>query len=249
MTDRRDRMVVWFSCGAASAVAAKLAVERYADAYEVHVCYCDLSADEHPDNARFFQDVQRWIGVGIERLRSPKYRRVHDVFRGERFIVGPHGAPCTKILKRQVRVAYQRPSDVHVFGFCADEQARIDLFEKRFPDLDVEWVLADARLTKADCLQTIADAGIELPAMYRLGYHNNNCPGCVKGGMGYWNKIRRDFPERFAAMAGLEREIGATVLRRKGTRLYLDELPPAAGRHTDLVPPCDVFCELQRPPS
>lgn len=31
--------------------------------------------------------------------------------------------------------------------------------------------------------------------MYDLGYANNNCIGCVKGGIGYWNKIRIDFPE------------------------------------------------------
>ena len=30
-----------------------------------------------------------------------------------------------------------------------------------------------------------------------MGYNNNNCIGCIKGGMGYWNKIRVDFPEVF----------------------------------------------------
>ena len=41
----------------------------------------------------------------------------------------------------------------------------------------------------------IERAGLRLPEMYRLGYANANCVGCVKGGAGYWNKIRRDFPE------------------------------------------------------
>ena len=50
--------------------------------------------------------------------------------------------------------------------------------------------------------------GIKRPIMYDLGYSNNNCIGCVKGGMGYWNKIREDFPEVFQARAKLEREIG-----------------------------------------
>ena len=31
--------------------------------------------------------------------------------------------------------------------------------------------------------------------MYDLGYPNNNCIGCIKGGMGYWNRIRKDFPD------------------------------------------------------
>ena len=44
-------------------------------------------------------------------------------------------------------------------------------------------------------------AGVKLPAMYGLGYEHNNCIGCVKGGMGYWNKIRKDFPDAFEKMA------------------------------------------------
>ena len=65
------RMVVWFSCGAASAVAAKLAVEAYGD--RCHVVYCDTMASEHPDNARFFADVERWIERKIEVVKSAKY--------------------------------------------------------------------------------------------------------------------------------------------------------------------------------
>ena len=57
-------------------------------------------------------------------------------------------------------------------------------------------------------------AGIEIPAMSKMGYNNNNCIGCVKGGMGYWNKIRKDFPEVFAQMAQIERDVGATCLER-----------------------------------
>ncbi len=241
----KPRMIVWFSCGAASAVAARMAVTTYRAAYDIHVCYCDLLADEHPDNRRFLADVERWIGQGIEFLRSPRYRTIHDVFRGERYIVGVAGAPCTRILKRRVRIAYEQPGDLQVFGFCADEKHRIDRFERNFPDVDCEWVLAAMGFTKGDCLEALARAGIERPAMYALGYHNNNCRGCVKGGMGYWNKIRRDFPDRFRAMATIEREIGATILRREGERLFLDELPAHLGRHRDFEFICDLFCDMR----
>lgn len=49
------RTLVWFSCGAASAVAAKLAVQKYGAACEV--VYCDTLSTEHPDNGRFLTDV------------------------------------------------------------------------------------------------------------------------------------------------------------------------------------------------
>jgi hypothetical protein len=88
-------------------------------------------------------------------------------------------------------------------------------------------------------------AGIELPVMYRLGYLNNNCIGCPKGGMGYWNKIRRDFPETFERMAALEREIGASVLRSNGQQLFLDELDPTRGNHADEPSfECSLLCTI-----
>jgi len=76
--------------------------------------------------------------------------------------------------------------------------------------------------------------------MYDLGYNNNNCIGCVKGGMGYWNHIRVDFPEIFAQRAKMERLIGGTCI--KG--VYLDELAPEKGRHTPpIVDDCGILCE------
>ena len=68
-----------------------------------------------------------------------------------------------------------------------------------------------------------------------------NCVGCVKGGMGYWNKIRVDFPEVFAARAKLEREVGASCI--KG--VFLDELDPERGRHGGpICDDCGIQCEL-----
>jgi hypothetical protein len=64
----------------------------------------------------------------------------------------------------------------------------------------------------------------------------------VKGGKGYWNKIRTDFPAVFAARAKLEREVGASCI--KG--VFLDELPPDAGRHEGpICDDCGIMCELQ----
>lgn len=226
------RVLAWFSCGSASAVAAKLAVERYGDRCEV--LYCDTLAYEHPDNARFLRDVEQWIGVQVKILKSEKYADIFDVFQRTRWLVGPGGARCTTELKKNVRTAYQLPDDVHVFGFTVDELHRVDRFRAQQPDLLAEFPLVDQRVTKAECHRRIADAGIAAPAMYRLGYPNNNCIGCVKGQAGYWNKIRVDFPEAFERMARMERTLDAAICKREfsvnGTRtrerVFLDELPP-----------------------
>ena len=81
--------------------------------------------------------------------------------------------------------------------------------------------------------------------MYDLGYSNNNCIGCVKGGMGYWNKIRIDFPEVFKLRAETERLIGATCLKDTNGRIYLDELNPDRGNIEDeIMENCSIFCQL-----
>lgn len=84
--------------------------------------------------------------------------------------------------------------------------------------------------------------------MYDLGYQNNNCIGCVKGGMGYWNKIRRDFPAVFASRSKLERDLNFPII---GKGIWLDELDPERGRDEGLIcDDCGIMCELMAlPPS
>lgn len=56
------RILCWFSCGAASAYAAKIACESYGS--ELEILYCDTLAYEHPDNRRFMKDVEQWKDNG-----------------------------------------------------------------------------------------------------------------------------------------------------------------------------------------
>lgn len=221
------RRIVWFSCGAASAVAAKVTLERYPDAA---IVYCDTSKDEHPDNLRFRRDVERWIGKDVQIIKSEKYETVDEVNEKRRYMSGPKGAICTTELKKLPRFAFQEPDDIHIFGFTADEQKRIDNFVSRNPELNLEWPLRDAGIVKDETYRRVQAAGIVLPAMYILGFKNNNCIGCVKATSPvYWNKTRQFFPDRFALRARRSRELGVKLARYKGERVFLDELPVEAG--------------------
>jgi 3'-phosphoadenosine 5'-phosphosulfate sulfotransferase (PAPS reductase)/FAD synthetase len=234
-----SRVIVWVSAGAASAVAARITLARE----PATLAYIDPGS-EHADNARFLDDLEKWYGQPIQRIRSSKYEDTWQVWRERRFLNSPRGALCTTELKKRVRQDFTRPDDVQVFGYTVNEQRRADRFTEQNPEIQARFPLIDHGLTKTDCLELVARSGIEIPAMYRLGYANNNCIGCVKGGAGYWNQIRRDFPETFARMAALEREIGATVLRADDTPLWLDELDPERGRMADEpMPSCSLFCE------
>jgi len=219
------RVIAWFSCGAASAVAAKMAVEKYGG--RCTVVYCDTSKDEHPDNLRFLMDVENWIGAKVQIINNPKYTSVDDVFEQERYMSGINGARCTTEMKKIPRFFFQEPDDVHIFGFTSDESKRIEKFKKNNPELICDFILEYSGVTKELCYSALVKAGINLPKMYMLGYKNNNCIGCVKAQGGrYWNMIRRDFPEVFSKRVAQSRELGVRLVRFKGERIFLDELPP-----------------------
>ena len=236
------RRVVWFSCGAASAVAAKLGVEAWGDACEV--VYCDTMSTEHQDNRRFFDDVQSWIGKTITVIRSKKYSSIDDVFERVRYMSGIKGARCTVEMKKLPREAYQRIDDVHVFGYTSDERKRADDFEDQNPALNVEWVLIERGVSKEDCLSIVHDAGIRLPDMYSLGFDHNNCLGCVKAtSPGYWNRVRIEFPEVFAKRAAQSRLLGVRLARVNGQRVFLDMLSPNADAPDDRID-CGPVCQI-----
>lgn len=246
------RLVVWFSCGAASAVAAKLAIEVNAGRLPVEVVYCDTGS-EHPDNRRFMFECESWFQHDIRVLRSEEYADIWSVFDKTNWLVGPKGARCTTELKKSLREKFERVDDLQVFGFDTTERRRRNQFIFNQPEVMLWAPLIDEGISKQECFRRIEDAGIELPAMYRLGYRNNNCIGCVKGQAGYWNKIRVDFPEVFQRMADQERRLGVAINKRyEGSRrikVFLDELDPNAGRYSSEPSlSCGVVCTSEDAP-
>jgi hypothetical protein len=238
-----SRIISWFSCGAASAVATKLAISE--SKTPVEVVYCHVK-EEHPDNMRFLKDCEKWFGQEIKVVTDDKYNgSIYEVFTKRKYIVGIQGAPCTMFLKKEVRKKYERPDDTQVFGYTAEEEDRVNRFIDANNDVKLWSILLDKGLKKSDCLAILSRAGIELPEMYKLGYQNNNCVGCVKGGLGYWNKIRADFPDAFTKMANLEKQLGVKILKHKGERIFLDDLPPDAGEYPkEQSIECGIFCQM-----
>jgi hypothetical protein len=90
--------------------------------------------------------------------------------------------------------------------------------------------------------------GIELPTMYKLGFRNNNCIGCVKArdNLDYWKRVRKHFPEQFERTAKLERDLGTTINRItvKGVRspIFLDEIELGDPKGADPKISCGLFC-------
>ena len=115
-------IIAWFSCGATSAVACKIALSLYDD---VHIYYIETGSG-HPDNTRFLADCEKWYNQSIHIIRSDKYTCVSDVLR-KGYINGAHGAACTLELKKKVRYKLEKELqhwDGQVWGFDYDGDMR-----------------------------------------------------------------------------------------------------------------------------
>lgn len=247
-----QRIVCWFSCGAASAVATKIMLRQASKLFPgVPVIVANSPIiEEHSDNERFLNECQQWFGQEIIKIYNPRYpvgfNSIYEVFK-KGYLKGVRGASCTMQLKRIPRGSFQHQGDLHVFGYDITEMDRAQDFEENNTTLNAYFPLIESDLSKADCLAMLQDAGIEIPAMYKLGYLNNNCIGCVKGGAGYWNKIRKDFPETFVRMAKVERQIGHSILKSDKGPIFLDQLNPTMGRYRDEPDiDCSFSCQIAK---
>lgn len=246
------RIVAQFSCGAASAVATKLTLAEHGDRVVIVNAFLE---EEHADNRRFAADCERWFGQPIVNLRDMKYdASAIKVFETVGYIKGRNGAACTTRIKRGLLRTFEQPGDVLVLGYTAEEQWRLDDWRENWPDRHIIAPLIERGLTKEDCKAMVMRAGIELPMMYRLGYDNANCIGCVKGGLGYFRAVREDFPQQFERLAQAEAKVaalhgdGAYILRHrsgplKGQRFPLRELPAGPIERGEPLPSCGLFCE------
>lgn len=210
--------------------------------------YIDIR-DQHPDSIRFVHDCEKVIGKKIEIIKPEEYGCVEECIMCAGMIKLPGGfAPCTNWLKKRTRKKWETEHadcDItYVWGFDAGERQRAERTVEDNPQASHEFPLIERELTKADCHAMLNTLGIKRPAMYDMGYPNNNCIGCVKGGMGYWNRIRKDFPEVFKKRAEMERKTGYSILKdHDGNPVFLDELDPERGdMETEVFPDCSIMC-------
>lgn len=133
--------------------------------------------------------------------------------------------------------------DLMVLGFTFDEKSRAERFSltesnKLLP------ILVNLEITKADCFQILKDNKIELPYIYKLGFPNANCIGCVKAtSPTYWNLVRQHFPDVFNNRVKQSNELGVKLARVKGQRIPLSELKEGDTGRKMKTWDCGIFCE------
>lgn len=203
----KTRIVSWWSGGIASALACYWAVNTFKN---VAIVFID-TRNEHPDTYRFLRDCSVLYGQGIENITNTKYENIQSVWRKYNSLNTANGAICSSELKREMRESYQNLNIdyAQIFGFDVTERRRHNNMRRNYPELNVISPLIDLNLTKSQVVAIFKDLGVEIPIPYKLGLRNNNCfqTGCVQGGIGYWQKIQREYPDKFYNMAMMEHEL------------------------------------------
>jgi hypothetical protein len=244
------RTIMWWSTGAASAVASVMILREVPAAI---IARCE-TGNEDPDNYRFEADVMQFLGCSVTILQSEEYTSVWDVWKRRRYMSGIKGAPCTVEMKVAPRLAFQRPTDRHVFGYTADatDVKRFALLRETYPELTLRAPLIECAIDKAASLAIVLGWSIDLPRSYSMGFPNANClgTGCVKAtSPNYWALYRHHFPIQFARTAAYAREIGCRLTRIHGVRAFIDDIPTDWPMTQPIVPTCDFLCHLAAHPA
>jgi len=203
------KIISWWSGGVTSAVACKLAIEKFG-VENVRIVFID-TRNEDEDTYRFMKDCESWYSSKIETISSSVFYTIQSVWFSYLRLNTGTGAICSSTLKRLVRLKFQEDLnfDHQVFGFSIEETRRANRLEKNNDDTKPIFPLIENSLTKFDCIGIISKASIEIPNMYKRGFDNNNCwkTGCIQAGSGYWKKMQAEYPEKFDAMASVEHQL------------------------------------------
>lgn len=240
-------IVVWFSCGAASAVAAKLTLQKYGDRNQILIVNNPIK-EEHEDNVRFKKEVENWLNHPIIEAKNKYFPNcsIVEIFDKQKYMSGVKGAPCTKLLKKEARYQFELLNniDYHVLGFTIDEWKR----QKNFNTMERNNtlpILCSELVTKEDSFKYLKKSGIKIPYIYTINFPNANCIGCIKSSSPtYWNLVRNHFPEIYEQRAEQSRRIGCRLVRLNGKRIYLDELKPTDKGGKIKSWECGIFCDM-----
>lgn len=261
----KTKAVAWWSGGVTSAIACRWAVDTFKN---VEVVFIDTH-NEDDDTYRFLDDCERWYGQPILRLSriGKDYPSIQAIWDKYLSLNTAQGAICSTVLKREVREAYQdlKTDYAQVFGFDANEPKRHQNMRRNYPEINVISPLVEQRKSKADCIRQLVRAGISIPRAYQMGFRNNNClkTGCVRGGIGYWQKMKETLPDVFNRMALKEHELTnmkgepVTICKdqsKGGGLVFLDPHPAypnvkdismMKGRQPEPLIECNGFCSTE----
>jgi len=216
--------LVLFSGGLGSYFATKRLVERNIPKEDIILLFTDTMIEDE-DLYRFLDDATEKLGIPLTNYSDG--RNVWEVMKDHKFLSNSRVDHCSGDLKRKMSrkfIKQFKPDEVIIYlGFDWTEMNRFEKAQKAWLPYKIESPMCgNPYLDKEDMKKMLADDGIGLPRLYKMGFAHNNCGGgCVKAGIGHFTKLLDEFPERFTEWEAHEQEIrdyigkDVTILRRQ----------------------------------
>ncbi len=205
-------VIAWWSGGITSAITCKICIDWFGNE-NVRIIFQDTKSED-VDTYRFKSDCEKWYEQPIETITNEDYANVEDVWFKHLSLNIAQGAKCSEVMKITVRKRFQTNNkySYQAFGFDITELSRMKGMIANNSDARPFCPLIALGLTKQDCIKMLPNdllLSIEPPRTYKLGFLNNNCfeRGCIQGGIGYWQKMQIDFPDKFDRMAIVEHQL------------------------------------------
>ena len=207
--DFSGKVVVFFSGGLSSYLAAKRCVEEYG--VDNVVLYFTDVMYEHGTLYSFIDAAARKLGCWF--VVECRGKTPFDVFKEVKLMGNTRIDPCSRVLKRElshVLVEFDCDDDtILCIGYDWTEQSRIDKAIDNWAYNKVIFPMADAPyLTKKQMIEEVMDDGLIIPYLYTIGMAHNNCAGfCVKAGQGHYAVLLREDRDLYIQHEENEQEV------------------------------------------
>jgi Phosphoadenosine phosphosulfate reductase family len=220
------RIIVNFSGGVGSFIAAKLAIEKYGSG-PVNLLFADTKMEDE-DLYRFNREAVKYLNVPISVVEDG--RTPWEVFNDHRYLGNSRIDPCSRILKRELLRAWiEKYIPVKgtkiVLGIDFTEVHRLENARPYWQPYELWAPLCDTSNQlwwKPDMIKELERIGIRPPRLYEMGFPHNNCGGfCIKAGQAQFRLLLEKMPERYAyhedQEARLQAKLGkpVTILRKQ----------------------------------
>ena len=192
--------IVLYSGGLGSYFTTKRLIGKGIPKEDIILLFTDTKVEDE-DLYRFLDESTKYLGIPLTNYSDG--RDIWKVFKDTRFLANSLRDNCSRVLKREMSRKFLKqfkPDECIIYlGFDWTEMNRFEKAQKAWLPYKIECPLIDKPyIDKDDMKLMIAEDGIELPRLYKMGFAHNNCGGgCVKAGIGHFAKLYKDFPERF----------------------------------------------------
>lgn len=217
--------IVLFSGGLGSYFTARRLLERGINKKDIILLFTDTKVEDE-DLYRFIKETTAKLDIPLTNYSEG--RDIWQVFRDVKYLGNSRLDPCSRVLKREMSrkfiKQFKSEECIIYLGFDWTEMNRYEKAQRAWLPYKIECPLIDKPyLDKEDMKLLLAEEGIELPRLYKLGFSHNNCGGgCVKAGIGHFAHLLDVLPERFALWEQKEQEmrefIGKDVSILRGTK-------------------------------